>query len=281
MLLRNTVIAILCTATAVTAHAQWLNHPAAGIPRTTDGKPNLSAPAPRTADGKPDLSGVWTTDGTGAAEIDRLFPGISDLAVPGDDPRSFPKYFLNVFADYRNEDVPIKPEVMPMFLARAKSLGKDNPTSHCLPAGVPMGDLLPAPRRFIQLPNLLVILYEGVNPQRMIYLDGRKHIIEQPAWLGYSVGRWEGDTLVVDTRGFNERTWLDAFGHPRTEAMHIVERFTRRDFGHIDVEMTFEDTGAYTKPFSIRFSQTLTPDTDVIEYVCAENEKDRQHLDGR
>jgi hypothetical protein len=281
MLLRNAAIAILCTATAVTAHAQWLNHPAAGIPRTTDGKPNLSAPAPRTADGKPDLSGVWTTDGTGAAEIDRLFPGISDLAVPGDDPRSFPKYFLNVFADYRNEDVPIKREVMPIFLARAKSLGKDNPTSHCLPAGIPMGDLLPAPRRFIQLPNLLVILYEGVNPQRMIYLDGRKHVIEQPAWLGYSVGRWEGDTLVVDTRGFNDRTWLDAFGHPRTEAMHIVERFTRRDFGHIDVEMTFEDPGAYTKPFSIRFSQTLTPDTDVIEYVCAENEKDRQHLDGR
>lgn len=281
MLLRNAAIAILCTATAVTAHAQWLNHPAAGIPRTTDGKPNLSAPAPRTADGKPDLSGVWATDGTGAAEIDRLFPGISDLAVPGDDPRSFPKYFLNVFADYRNEDVPIKPEVMPIFLARAKSLGKDNPTSHCLPAGIPMGDLLPVPRRFIQLPNLLVILYEGVNPQRMIYLDGRKHVIEQPAWLGYSVGRWEGDTLVVETRGFNDRTWLDAFGHPRTEAMHIVERFTRRDFGHIDVEMTFEDPGAYTKPFSIRFSQTLTPDTDVIEYVCAENEKDRQHLDGR
>ena len=281
MLLRNAAIAILFTATVVTAHAQWLNHPAAGIPRTKDGKPNLSAPAPRTADGKPDLSGVWTTDGTGAVEIDRLFPGISNLAVPGDDPRSFSKYFLNVFADYRNEDVPIKPEVMPIFLARAKSLGKDNPTSHCLPAGIPMGDLLPAPRRFIQLPNLLVILYEGVNPQRMIYLDGRKHVIEQPAWLGYSVGRWEGDTLVVDTRGFNDRTWLDAFGHPRTEAMHIVERFTRRDFGHIDVEMTLEDPGAYTKPFSIRFSQTLTPDTDVIEYVCAENEKDRQHLDAR
>jgi hypothetical protein len=281
MLLRNAAIAILFTATVVTAHAQWLNHPAAGIPRTKDGKPNLSAPAPRTADGKSDLSGVWTTDGTGAAEIDRLFPGISNLAVPGDDPRSFSKYFLNVFADYRNEDVPIKPEVMPIFLARAKSLGKDNPTSHCLPAGIPMGDLLPPPRRFIQLANLLVILYEGVNPQRMIYLDGRKHVIEQPAWLGYSVGRWEGDTLVVDTRGFNDRTWLDAFGHPRTEAMHIVERFMRRDFGHIDVEMTLEDPGAYTKPFSIRFSQTLTPDTDVIEYVCAENEKDRQHLDAR
>ena len=131
------------------------------------------------------------------------------------------------------------------------------------------------------LPNLLVILYEGINPQRLIYLDGRKHILEQPAWLGYSVGKWEGDTLVVDTRGFNDRTWLDAFGHPHTEALHVVERFTRRDFGHIDVQMTFEDPGAYTKPFSIRFTQTLTPDTDVIEAICAENEKDRQHLDAR
>jgi hypothetical protein len=281
MLQRIAAIVILCAVTVVTAHAQWLNYPAPGIPRTKDGKPNLSARAPRTADGKPDLSGVWTTDGSPPGEVERLFPGISDLAVPGDDPGTFSKFFLNVFADYRNEDVPIKPEVLPILLERAKTQGKDNPTSHCLPAGIPMGDLLPVPRRFIQLPNLLVILYEGINPQRLIYLDGRKHVLEQPAWLGYSVGRWEGDTLVVDTRGFNDRSWLDAFGHPHTEALHIVERFTRRDFGHIDVQMTFEDPGAYTKPFSIRFTQTLTPDTDVIENVCGENEKDRQHLDAK
>jgi hypothetical protein len=281
MLLRNAAAAALCVAALATADAQWLNHPAAGIPRTKDGKPNLSAPAPRAANGKPDLSGVWTTDATPRAELDRLFPGLSDFAVPGDDPGTFPKFFMNVFADYKNEDVPIKPEALQVFLARAKGLGKDNPTSHCLPAGIPMGDLLPLPRRFVQLPNLFVILYEGINPQRMIYLDGRKHVIEQPSWLGYSVGKWEGDTLVVDTRGFNDRGWLDAFGHPRTEALHVVERFTRRDFGHIAVEATFEDPGAYTKPFSIKYTQTLTPDTDVIEYVCNENEKDRKHLDGQ
>jgi hypothetical protein len=275
------VTAIVCSVTAITTQAQWLKHPAEGIPRTRDGKPDLGASAPRTADGKPDLSGVWTTDGTSREENERLFPGIGDLAVPGDDPRTFLKYFLNVFADYRNEDVPIKPQALPLFLERAKSLGKDNPTSHCLPAGIPMGDLLPIPRRFIQLPNLLVILYEGLNPPRLIYLDGRKHILEQPAWLGYSVGRWEGDTLVVETRGFNDRSWLDAIGHPRTEAMQIVERFARRSFGRIDVEMTFDDPGAYMRPFSINYSQTLTPDTDVIEYVCAENEKDRQHMVGR
>ena len=186
--LRNAAIAILCVIALATAHAQWLNYPAAGIPRTKDGKPNLTAPAPRAANGKPDFSGVWSTDASGRAEMSRLFPGLSDLAVPGDDPATFSKYFINVFADYKNEDVPIKPEALQIFLARAKSLGKDNPTSHCLPAGIPMGDLLPVPRRFIHLPNLLVILYEGVNPQRMIYLDGRKHVLENPAWLGYSVG---------------------------------------------------------------------------------------------
>jgi hypothetical protein len=279
MSLRNAAIAVLCTTVIATAHAQWLNYPAAGIPRTKDGKPNLAAPAPRAANGKPDLSGVWTTDGSSREEMERLFPGLDDLAVPGDDPSTFPKYFINVFADYKNEDVPIKPEALQILRARVKSFGKDNPTSHCLPAGIPMGELLPLPRRFIHLPNLMVILYEGINPQRMIYLDDRKHIVEQPSWLGYSVGKWEGDTLVVHTRGFNDRGWLDALGHPRTEALHIVERFTRRDFGHMEVQMTFEDPGAYTKPFSIRFTQTLTPDTDVIEYICAENEKDRQHLD--
>jgi len=281
MLLRYAAIAVLCTAAVATAHAQWHNYPAAGIPRGKDGKVNLAARTPRTAQGKPDLSGVWSTNGTPPAEIEKLFPGIADLAVPGDDPRGFNKFFMNVFADYKQEDVPIKPDALKLLLERAKTLGKDNPTSHCLPAGVPMGDLLPVPRRFIQLPDLLVILYEGINPQRMIYLDGRKHVLDQPAWLGYSVGKWEGDTLVVDTRGFNDRTWLDAFGHPRTEAMHIVERYTRRDFGHMDVEMTFDDSGAYTKPFSIKFGQTLTPDTDVIEGVCNENEKDRVHLDAK
>ena len=281
MLLRHAAIAVLFTAAVATAHAQWHNYPAAGIPRSKDGKVNLTARAPRTAQGKPDLSGVWATNGTPPAEIEKLFPGIADLAVPGDDPRGFNKFFMNVFADYKQEDVPIKPDALKLLLERAKTQGKDNPTSHCLPAGVPMGDLLPVPRRFIQLPDLLVILYEGINPQRLIYLDGRKHVLENPAWLGYSVGKWEGDTLVVDTRGFNDRSWLDAFGHPRTEAMHIVERFTRRDFGHMDVEMTFDDSGAYTKPFSIKFSQTLAPDTDVIESVCNENEKDRQHLDGK
>ena len=144
-----------------------------------------------------------------------------------------------------------------------------------------MGDLLPVPRRFIQLANVLVILYEGVNPQRFIYTDGRPHPVDpQPAWLGYSVGRWVADILVVETRGFNAQTWLDAAGHPHTEALQVTERFRRVDVGRAEVEVTIEDAGVYTRPFSFRYGQSLTPDTDLLETVC-ENEKDRAIMNGR
>ena len=272
---------IACFGATALLHAQWLNHPAPGIPRTKDGKPNLSARTPRTA-GKPDLSGVWSTDPTPFAEMDKMFPFLAEVAVPGDDPRTFSKYFISVFADLEPKDAPLRPEAAKLLAGRAETFGKDIQTSRCLPASFPFGDLLPLPRRFIQSPGLLVILYEGYNPQRMIYTDGRKHMADPlPSWMGYSVGTWEGDTLVVDSRGFNDKAWLDAFGHPRTEAMHIVERFQRKDYGHMDVQVTFDDPGAYTRPFSIRYSQTLTPDTDVIEGVCAENERDRPHLVGK
>ena len=144
-----------------------------------------------------------------------------------------------------------------------------------------MGDLLALPRRFIHVPGLMVIL-SGANPPRLIYLDGRKHPVDpQPAWLGYSVGAWEGDTLVVETRGFTDKSWLDAFGHPRSESMRITERIRRRDFGHLDVQVTLDDPKVYTKPFSIRYSVTLTPDTDILETVCAENERDAKHMVGK
>jgi len=144
-----------------------------------------------------------------------------------------------------------------------------------------MGDLLALPRRFIHVPGLMVILSEA-NPPRLIYLDGRKHPVDpQPAWLGYSVGAWEGDTLVVETRGFTDKSWLDAFGHPRSEAMRITERIRRRDFGHLDVQVTLDDPKLYSKQFSIRYSVTLTPDTDILETVCVENERDAKHMVGK
>ena len=272
---------LLCMLLIVSAQAQWINHPSAGIPRTSDGKPNLSARTPTTADGKPDLNGVWTTDNTPLPELERLFPGMSDLSVPGDGPEVVNKYFINLLADFKPEDSPLRKEFGPLLVQRGvEGQGKDLPTARCLPAGLPMGDLLALPRRFVQVPGLLVMLSEA-NPQRLVYTDGRKLPVDpQPAWLGYSVGSWEGDTLVIETRGFNDKTWLDAFGHPRSEAMRITERLRRRDFGHLDVQVTIDDPTVYTRPFSIRYSVTLTPDTDLLETVC-ENERDVPHLVGK
>jgi hypothetical protein len=279
MLTRIIVAAVFC-AGATSAQAQWVNHPSAGIPRTKDGKPNLSAPAPRGANGKPDLSGVWSTDPTPLAEMDRLFPGMQAFAVPGDDPRMFTKYFLNIFADFKPEEVPFRPEAAQAFGRHMQMTTADQaPTARCFPAGIPMGDLLPLPRRFIQTPGLLAILYEGINPHRMIYADGRRLPVDpQPAWLGYSVGSWDGDALVVESTGYSDRSWLDGIGHARSEATRITERIRRRDFGHLDVDVTIDDPRTYTRPFSIRYTQTLAPDTDILEYICTENEKDRTHL---
>src|SRR3979490_1331097 len=153
------------------------------------------------------------------------------------------------------------------------------PTSRCVPAGIPRAEPTPQRRRVIQVPGLLVILYEGINPQRLIYTDGRKLPVDpQPAWLGYSVGRWDGDALVVESNGFNQASWLDGIGHPRSEATRVTERIRRRDFGHMEVDVTIDDPQSYMKPFSIRYTQTLTPDTDILESICNENEKDRVHL---
>lgn len=274
------IAVVLCAAAAASVHAQWIHHPAAGIPRTKDGKPNLAAPVPRGPNGKPDLSGIWSTDPTPLAEMDRLFPGMQPFAVPGDDPRMFTKYFLNIFADFKQGEEPFRPEGAQAFKRHLETTADQAPTARCFPAGIPMGDLLPLPRRVIHAPGVLAILYEGINPQRLIYTDGRKLPADpQPAWLGYSVGRWDGDVMVVESSGFSDRSWLDGIGHPRSEATRLTERIRRRDFGHLEVEVTIDDPRSYTKPFSIQYTQTLVPDTDILEYVCTENEKDRAHLE--
>jgi hypothetical protein len=280
---RSILAAVFCAGAAASLQAQWINQPAVGIPRTKDGKPNLAAPVPRGANGKPDLSGVWSTDPTPIQEMDRLFPGMQSFAVPGDDPRMFTKYFLNIFADFKPEDVPFKPDAALAFKRHMETTTADQaPTARCFPAGIPMGDLLPLPRRVLHTPDLLAVIYEGINPQRLIYLDGRRPPVDpQPAWMGYSVGRWDGDVLVVETSGFTARSWLDGIGHARSESMRITERIRRRDYGHMEIDLTLDDPGTYTRPFSIRYTQTLLPDTDILEYICTENEKDRSHLAGQ
>jgi hypothetical protein len=266
-------LAIVLT-TAASLHAQW-NHRAPETPRMPDGKANLSASAPRAANGKPDLSGVWQAEGSPIPELMRLLPGGENglgEALPS-------KYFIDILADFKPEEAPIQPSAGALFKQRAAAFGKDGPLTHCLPASVPGGELLPSPHKIVQTPQLVVMLNELDTSFRQIFIDGRTHPADpQPSWLGYSVGRWEGDSLVVDTMGFNDRGWLDAFGHPHSEALHIVERFHRRDFGHLDVRVTVDDPKTYTRPFTIQFTERLMPDAELIESFCPENEKDATHL---
>jgi hypothetical protein len=279
--IRGRVILIVATLIGglTCAQAQWLNHTDAKIPRTRDGKANLSAPAPRASNGKPDLSGMWATDSTPRAEMERLYGPLGTFAVPGDDPLEFNKYMINIMADFKREDDPLRPEFVPLLKQRGEDRSANqNPTARCLPMGIPWIYGIPDPYKMIQTPGLTLMIFEG-EPIRQIYTDGRKHTRDpEPAWYGYSVGTWENDTLVVDSVGFKDRSWLDAFGHPHSEDLHIVERFRRRDFGHMELQVTLEDPRVYTRPVTVKYTQTLVPDTDILEYVCNENERDRAHL---
>lgn len=271
--MRGCILLLVTIAPAVSA--QWLNYHSPSTPRTADGKVKLNAPAPRTREGKPDLSGVWHVQSTPAAELTKMFGDMSALSVPGDDFYSLSKYTINVFADFKPGEEPIRPE----FAGRHAS-PVDNPTTRCMPAGIPFGQMLPAPFKIVQTTGLTLILLNEVDgTMRQVYTDGRKVPDDpQPLWLGYSVGHWDADTFVIDTTGFNDKSWLDGMGHPHSEALHIIERYRRRDFGHMDVAVTIDDPKTYTRPFTIKFTDLLLPDTDVMDYYCAENEKDRPHL---
>ena len=236
------------------ASAQWIHYPTPGIPRTPDGKPNLSGPAPKAPDGKPDLSGIW---------------------VPPNG-----KYLPNLAVD--GIDVPFQPWARDLYRKRQESNGMGRPSERCLTHGVTDFDALASPRRIIQTPGMIAILFEAYNHYRQIFLDGRPlPPATQPAFLGYSVGKWQGDTLVVDTTGFNDRGWLDDGGHPQTEALHVTERYRRQNFGHIDLSVTIDDAKAYTKPWTAKLSGLdFLADEELIESIC-ENEKDVVHMVGK
>jgi hypothetical protein len=260
---------------AACAHAQWLNYPAPGTPRTRDGKPNLSARAPRVSNGKPDLSGIWMPESASAAELRRFFAdGTNNL---GEDPPS--RYFMNILSDFKPEDVPLRPEAVPVFQQHRAGLAKDISGTRCLPFGVPLMDAAPHPYKIVQTRGVVMMLYEQNMDFRQVFMDGRKHPEDaQPSWLGYSIGKWDGDALVVDTIGLSDRSWLDAFGHPHSGDMRVTERFHRVDFGHMEIQITVDDPKTYTKPFTITLKDRLLPDTDLIEHFCAENERDFAHM---
>jgi len=247
---RLSSLAVLVSLAVVPASAQWLNYPTPGTPRLPDGTPNLSAPAPRTADGHPDLTGVWSGAG--------------------------PMYRYNIAQDLQAGDV--QPWAHALFLQRLLDSRKDSPLARCLPVSAPYHNFFNL-TQFVQTPAMLVMMYESPNsPHRTIYTDGRPLPTDpNPAWFGYSIGRWEGDTLVVTSAGFNDRAWLDSAGHPQTESLRLTERIRRRDFGHMDFETTIDDPKVFTKPFTIKSERLIAPDTDVLEDVC-ENEKDQHHF---
>jgi hypothetical protein len=251
-IMKRTVLAMfVALLTASPLAAQWLNHPTPGLPRTPDGKPDLAAPTPRTHGGTPDLSGIWRLNGIG--------------------------YVFNIFGGQHVEMLPWAQDV---YAKRSMNLAKDSPDTNCLPPGPHAGLFAMAPVKFVQTPGLLLILYEDA-PTRQVFMDGRGLPTDpNPTWMGYSVGRWDGDTLVVETAGFNDRTWLDFTGHPHTEALHMTERFRRLNVGRMQLEMTFDDPKTYTKPWTIAIDVDLMPDTDLLENVCNENERDGHRLVG-
>jgi len=263
---RNAFIALFLAITGVLfagrpVFGQWLHHPTPGLPRNASGQPILDGPAPHLSDGTPDLSGLWrsvqpakrTTD-SGAA-----FMNLENALVPG-------------------SAISMRPSAEAIYRERRRIESAGRPSERCLPHSIPDAMVIPGvPLKIVQSPGLTLILYEEFARFRQIFTDGRQFPSDlNPAWMGSSVGKWEGDTLVVETRGFNDQSWLDDFGHPHTEALKTAERFHRINVGELEVLITIDDPNSYTKPWTVKIDLRLLPDTDLIEDVC-DNERDHAH----
>jgi hypothetical protein len=256
-------------AAVVPSGAQWLHQPTVGAPRTQDGKVNMTARAPRV-NGKPDLSGLWQAPG------DPRAPGA--LFGLGESLNS--RYFRNVLADFPPNNLPLTPEGAERLKHNLLPT-TPSPIVNCLPDGAPHSDVLPQPFKVVHSVGVIVLLFEVGTTFRQIFMDGRKLPVDpSPTWQGYSVGRWEGDTLVVDTIGFNDRSWLDVRGTPHSEDMRVEERLRRRDYGHLDLTVTITDAKTFTRPITFGVVLELMPDTELLEHYCTENEKDDAHIRG-
>jgi hypothetical protein len=258
--------------------AQWPAYPTAGVPKTADGKLDLTGPTPRTSDGKPDLSGVWRFVDSPDARPGPPVPaearsrGIG-VRVPG------LLQFFDIGSTLK-DGLPLQPWAAELRRQRVARNNQDNPDAHCLPIGLMQLHTHPEPRKIIQTPGLIVILYEANAGVRQIFTDGRPlpRNDAQPWWYGYSTGKWDGDTLVVETSGFRDDVWLDVEGSPLTEAGKMTERFRRLNYGNMEIDITVDDRKAYTKPWTIKVHHRIMLDTDLIEFVCQENEKDARHM---
>jgi hypothetical protein len=294
--------------------AQWPNYPTPGVPKGPDGKPDLTGPVPRTADGHPDLSGMWTiasrprpvpTDGSIPGQLPLSPTPASPASAGSTTPGALPagsqfgvggiglgppppgiSQFFNIGSTLK-DGLPFTPWAKEIRAQRKGENNKDNPDAHCLPLGLMQLHLHPQPRKIIQLPKLIVILYEAQAGIRQIFMDGRPlpsslpNSDPQPWWYGYSIGHWDGDTLVVETTGFRDDVWLDVEGSPLTNTGKMTERFRRVNYGNMDIEITVEDPKAYTKPWTVMVKHRVMLDTDLIEFICNENEKSDAHLVGK
>jgi hypothetical protein len=266
--LRWSVIPIvaLVALVPVSLSAQWPIHPTPGAPRTADGEVDMRAPAPRTPEGRPDFTGVWETVRGGTTQA---------ITGPDAPPLERTSQFWNIGTGLE-DGLPLRPWARDLRAERVARHSMDNPDAHCLPIGVTQLHNHPQPRKIVQTPTLIVMLYEANGGVRQIFLDGRPlpDNDPQPWWYGYSVGRWEGDTLVVESSDFTDLGWLDVNGAPLTTEGRVIERYRRLDYGTIEIEVTVDDPKAYTRPWTAQpIRQRLMPDDELIEFVCQENEK--------
>jgi hypothetical protein len=241
----------------LSALAQWDPYPWKNMPRTADGKVDMNAPPRKSADGHIDLNGFW---------------------MPADNVR----HLLSLASDMKPEEIPLTDWGKKVYQERIDNNGKDHPGVSCLPSGIPEKNNIPDGLKVVQTPDVLIFLYESRTIYRQVFTDGRPLPKDaQPTWMGYSIGHWEGDTFIVETIGQNGKTWLDMRGLPGTESMRVTERYTRPTIGRINIDVTIDDPMAYTKPWNVRLTWRLVPDTDLIESICEENNKDKAHMVGK
>jgi hypothetical protein len=296
----NTMLKAMLTAAlmAAVAHplsAQWPDYPSPNVPRTADGKVNMEGPTPRMPDGKPDFSGIWGLRGGGgggrgrgnAAQGGRGAAagggqrGAAPAAAPAPPANAIPVASFGNAGQGFPDDLPFQPWARDLMKKRQADGSKDNPDALCLPMGFLQFHNHPEPRKMVQTPRLLMIVYEANHGLRQIFMDGRKLPDKKdvdPWYYGYSIGHWDGDTLVVETTGLLDGQWLDVRGSPLTDEAKITERFRRPNFGSLEIDITIDDPKAYTKPFTVRVNQRIMPDTELIEFIC--EERDAKHYVG-
>jgi hypothetical protein len=266
------ILAALIAAPAI-GRGQWLRYPTADVPRTADGKPNLAAPAPRLPDGRPDFSGIWH-----AANPDRCTPGADRFIECGAEIGGSP-LGGNLGRNLPGGQLPYQPWAAKVTQDRRADDSRDDPHVRCLPDNPPRAWTLPHLTKAIHSPRHLALLYEVNAMYRQVFLDGRPFPADMnPTWNGYSVGRWDGDTLVVETRGFRDGLWIDTGGSPMSDAAVMTERIRRPNYGTLEIVLTIDDPKVYTRPFTVQLAQTIELDTELVDEFCLENEKSYQRM---